>query len=639
MGANRGTKKSMPARGFAMPYPDLPVLVLALGCFTTNAYAVDARADEEPGGSATQAEDAIPTDESTSTVDPKAGWLGFGRSFLKPGNLTGEDKTTATADPLGHTNGSSRLENSSGTTAWFNTGGFHDRGKYQIVPGWTFTPGFEMRETFTDNVAYRAHNKSLPEGAPPNAYEDFVTELDPAIKLIGDERRLKFQLRYLAQSLIYANNTQLSDVRHRLFSAAQAELLPQFLYFDGSTSISQQNTFSTGRGITSNFGPGTFLGGVGDNINYVGDRTDVLSYNLSPYIRSRLRNIATVELRYTYSDFAPIADSADNKNNFSSSLTRGYRALVESGPMFTRFKWRLGFDRRDASFSSGTILGKAQSGSKNIFEKYFTSLEYLIVPQFAALGTVGYEDNDFAGALFDGKRPRGVIWDLGGRWAPSTRTSLQATYGQRFYGDRVFLDLSHRAQHALFHVSYTEEPTLGALVAQAGTNCTAGGLQGASITNPDGSFQTCSSGPGPSNQNSDVLIRRLLTATATYTGLRNDLTVQFYRENREYVNRSQAVQQADQDLLGITGIWTHSLTPDTSMDAAVTWSDVQIGKNGQANAFNSPGQIWNYTLNLNHRLSHNVAALVGFRRVDRSADDPNQEYSENRVFGSIRFNY
>ncbi|MGI0014804.1 MAG: TIGR03016 family PEP-CTERM system-associated outer membrane protein, partial [Nitrososphaera sp.] len=111
-------------------------------------------------------------------------------------------------------------------------------GEYAIRPGWTIIPDFIIGETYTDNVGLTSSQTT----------DDFITQLNPGIQVLGDTRRVAFDLNYDLQHLVYANNPDFNDTFHRLFSAVNAELVEQIIFLDADATITQQNRTITGTG-------------------------------------------------------------------------------------------------------------------------------------------------------------------------------------------------------------------------------------------------------------------------------------------------------------------------------------------------------------------------------------------------------
>ncbi|MGH9197083.1 MAG: TIGR03016 family PEP-CTERM system-associated outer membrane protein, partial [Acidimicrobiia bacterium] len=313
-----------------------------------------------------------------------------------------------------------------------------------VQSGWTVVPELSVKEVFTDNLFLTAGDEG--PGEEPDKEADFVTELTPRINIYGNGRRASVRVNYALQGLLYANNGDENTHFHQLFSAGVCELVKQLFFVDGSATITQQNRTDTGKGVFTNFGPATFLGGVGDNISVTGERTTVTTYNLSPYLVHSFGDWAGVELRFGYDDVSDSGgdesstdgtsqsdsggdDPANDRSSSTDSTSQRYYAKIESGSRFNELPWSATFERQDIDYANA---------DSTRFQELLGSVTLIYSPEISLVGDLGYEDNSFAG-----NPESGIIWDVGVRWTPSGRTTLEATYGRRFFGNRYFFNLSH----------------------------------------------------------------------------------------------------------------------------------------------------------------------------------------------------
>jgi len=293
----------------------------------------------------------------------------------------------------------------------------------RVRPGWTMVPELSVKEVFTDNLFLTAGDEE--PGEEPDKESDFVTELTPRINIYGNAKRASVRVNYALQGLLYANNGDQNTYFHQLFSSGVCEVVKQLIFIDGGATITQQNRTDTGSGVFTNFGPGTFLGGVGDNISITGERTTVTTYRLSPYLVHRLGDWADAELRFGYDDVSDSGgdDTVTGSAGSTDSTSQRYYAKIESGSRFNELPWEATFEREDIDY---------ENANSTTFQELLGTVWFVYSPELRPVGSLGYEDNKFRSA---GDAGSGIIWDVGVRWTPSGRTTLEATYGRRFFGD------------------------------------------------------------------------------------------------------------------------------------------------------------------------------------------------------------
>lgn len=474
-----------------------------------------------------------------------------------------------------------------------------------VPGGWTVYPGLSIKEVFTDNLFLTADDER----------DDFVTVLTPRIDLSGNTRRATVRVNYALEGLLYANNGDENTHFHKLYSAGVYEVIKELVFLDGTATITQQSLTDTGSGVFTNFGPATFLGGEGDNINATGERTTVTTYRLSPYLTHRFGEWAETELRFEYDKVSDSAEdeAADEEQGNTDSTSQRYSAEIESGSRFTRLLWGVAFDRQDIDYDSG---------EDTTFQELLGNIGYIYSPHITLLGDVGYEKNDFASA---GDPGSGIIWDVGFRWTPSGRTRLEATYGLRFFGDRYFVDLSHESRRTRWHISYDEEPYTPRQAQIDQTAAVPGGVF--PIVDPETGLPTLS-GAGVPSLSDEVYVDRRLSGGVVIEAGRNDFDILVFQEQRDF----QLSGETD-EFWGASILWTRSLNALTDLDMSVGWTSEDTSTDSSDER---KDDLLGLHVGLRRELGRHLTSALEFRRVERSSTDPTEEFVENRISATIR---
>jgi uncharacterized protein (PEP-CTERM system associated) len=475
----------------------------------------------------------------------------------------------------------------------------------RVQPGWTVAPEISEKGAFTDNLFLTASDEE----------QDFVTELTPRINIYGNARRASARVNYALQGLLYADNGDQNTYFHQLFSAGVCELVRQLVFIDGSATITQQNRTDTGRGAFTNFGPGTFLGGVGDNISVTGERTTVTTYNLSPYLVHRLGDWADVELRFGYDDVSDSGgdDPANDSASSTDSTSQEYYAKVEGGSRFNELPWSATFERRGIDYVSA---------DSTTFQQILGTVGFVYTPELSLVGSLGYEENSFRSA---GDPGSGMIWDVGVRWTPSGRTTLEATYGIRFFGDRYFFNLSHESRRSRWRVSY-DEVAYTARQAQIDEAVAARG--GAiPITDPVTGLPTVS-GAGVPRLSDEVYVQRRLSSGVGLEAGRNDFDILVFQEERDY--QSTGVSDS---FGGASVLWTRNISRLTYLDMSVGWTSVDTNTDLTDER---QDDLLSLHAGLRRELGRHLTSTIEYRRVERSSTDPTADLVENRISAAIR---
>lgn len=280
---------------------------------------------------------------------------------------------------------------------------------------WDFTPRIGARATLTDNANRRAGND---ESA-------LILGVTPGFNLVSKgSRRVRASLQYGLTDVVRFGGRDNHDVFHRLSAVGKAEVVEDFLYVDASARISQELT--------------SLFGSTADASTNSSNRTNVGTYRLSPYIRKRFGTFAEAELRTTASGVI------FGQGGAGSSESQTVSATLASGTRFDDLSWTLGYFIRNANYK--------QAGDVT-FERVSAQLGYALTPRFRMLGSIGWDNNDYLSRT----ATDGSSYSLGFGWAPSRRTSLEASAGERYFGRTYSLAGSHRTRHSRWSIRYAED--------------------------------------------------------------------------------------------------------------------------------------------------------------------------------------
>ena len=289
---------------------------------------------------------------------------------------------------------------------------------YSDAAEWSVVRRVNLIETYSDNVRLGG-----------SGTDDFITQINPGITVNGVGNRFNANVNYTTNSLIYAQNSNFSRIRHQLNAIGTAELARDLFFVDGRASISQQNV--------SLLGPQAI-----DNVNITGNRANVSVYSISPYLRHRFQDFATTEVRYTRNWVSSSANALFN------STGDGVFAGLNSGSAFRTLGWGVNYSNQMIHFSS--------SGRTVELERTVGNLRYTITPQFALTATGGYERNSFISIRGS---PSAPLWTVGFIWEPTERTNIAVSGGQRFFGNTYSALARHRTRLTIWDFSYNQNIT------------------------------------------------------------------------------------------------------------------------------------------------------------------------------------
>lgn len=301
---------------------------------------------------------------------------------------------------------------------------------------WTITPSLSVTETFTDNSGLKTDND--------DRNSDFLTQVSPGLSVNGAGGRTSLNLNYAFNQNYYHRGTQQDEYNNQLAAVGQAELLKRVFFVDGQAAILQ--IVEDGTQATAN-------SPAGQNVN----RTETRSYNLSPFIRQHFGQWLEAEPRYTFNQ------TTTESNNVQDTITQTGTITVNGGRRFAIFPWSVVASERRTQYDGGRATDKDH--------RVDGTFSYVLDRRLTLTGGVGWEYIEDPGLV---EEPKGITWSGGFTARPSSRTSLQFSYGDRFGDRNISASVNHRLSvRTSVSASYTESiQTSQSLIAQQVTSLT-----------------------------------------------------------------------------------------------------------------------------------------------------------------------
>jgi uncharacterized protein (PEP-CTERM system associated) len=484
---------------------------------------------------------------------------------------------------------------------------------------WKFTPSIGLTETWTDNV--NLQSDALARG-------QFVTESTPGFTLATNGPRLKLAASSTWHFFAYRDKDiqDIHDSQRQYQLDARAKVVDDLLFLDAAASGGPQ-------GISA-FGPQP----GGDNLYALGNRTEVNTWRISPYLRQRFGSTADLTLRYT-------RDGVDTgvRNLFGSSVGSTVNLDLASGKAWHTLGWGLTYSRQDLD---NKLAGPSSS------QNAAANLRYRLTSNFSATASGGYDKYDYK-AL--GGVTAGRSWSAGGVWTPSRRTTVQASVGRRYFGKTGSLLASVRSRRSVWTVSYSDDVTTTrsqfVLPAAIDTASMLDRLFATSIPDPQARAEAVaaymqSAGLPPTLANSvnylsnRYLRQKLFQAGAVFRGAHGDLVFSAFDTARVALSQ----QQSDSELLGSQ---LRALNDDTRQRGLNTNWNVRLssrtsgilGLTASRTTSSTTGLASNDRLlraGLSHRFDRQLRGALEVRHHDGSLGaGSGQRYRENAVAASI----
>lgn len=488
---------------------------------------------------------------------------------------------------------------------------------------WRFEPYLNASATYTDNARQSSNN-------PQDAL--ILTET-PGFTLRSEgSRRVQASLQYGLTGVERFGSDQSDNFYHNLNAVGKAELVKDFLFVDGNANISQQLISLTGSPADATV----------NNSN----RTTVGTYSVSPYILQRLGTFAFAQVRYTTS-------GAIFQNNVAPNATsNAIAASLKSGTRFTDFNWGLNYSLR--KLQNRNAINSANNTDVT-FESASATAGYALTRQFRVFGTIGQDWNDY----FSSTGTSGAFYSAGFGWAPTRRTSLEASAGERYFGRTFSLAGSHRTRLTRWRVGYSENVSdISQQFLEQSSRifwvCNGSTLIEAQ-SDPGGCVGPISAGQlalfysnyGVST--ADLIAAGLLNIATTNgifviksfnAGVSWDMgKLGFGLSAQDTKRLYQALGNAQDHIQAITGSVSYRLSSTTTANSILSLTRTSLDSAVSASGMPRQDDLISLSLGLNRRFTDKLNGALTFRRTQRTSNVANADYDEDSLMASVNMRF
>ena len=427
-------------------------------------------------------------------------------------------------------------------------------------------------------------------------------------------RRVQATLQYGLTGVARFGEDDSTDLYHNLNAMGKAELIDDFLFIDGSARISQELI--------------SLLGSPADAEINDSNRATVGTYTISPYIQQRLGTFAHAQARYTHSGAIFENDVASN------AVSNAFNASLNSGTRFTDLSWGLNYSIRE-------VNNRDENVSDSTFERVTASAGYALNRKFRVFGSVGQEWNDFLSA----SETDGSSWSVGAGWAPTRRTSLEASVGERFFGNTYSATARHRTRASNWSLSYAEDVSdISQFLGTTGTIYDY-------LCLVDGEIQfyddwPFSFPPAPTNcvsfnakpgllfdLRNGVFVSKTLRAGVSWGKGKLNYSLNAFDTRRDY----QLLDSEDRSR-GVTGAVNYRYAPKTNVIGSVglTRNEVPAALSGTTDR---EDDLLTLSLGIHHQFATDLSGALTFRHTERDSNVADADYEENRLTASVNMRF
>ena len=473
---------------------------------------------------------------------------------------------------------------------------------------WQVDTAMAAGAVYSDNVCLEEDNKE----------SKFITTATPEIALTAQGARASMELvgglefNSLANSSVDCRGSGLGDNKEspspRLRFNGRSELVQNWLYFDASAYIDQNKV-------------NAFGAGGNDNLDGRENTNTTYNYNISPYLSHRFGDSFNMLLRYTFDDQNNTVDVVGDSTANTVLFDMG------SDPSLSRFSLGVTGNYSEVEYDERT-------GGRDAFNNELSSARvrssYQLSSQWQINAYVGEEWNDF---LTVGDETEGTFWDVGVQWTPSKRVTVAVGIGDRFFGETPRFDISYEHKRSALRASYrrdltydrglrTVDPTafeLEQLLEQAIQQVLAG--EPVTFT---GTPTTITNSP---------ILNEQFTLSYSYTGRRTTINLNAGRSEQ-----TRAQDGRDSIFSNVSLSARRKLSRSLALETSVSWDDRETGDLASG-VLQRDSDTWRARIGFEKELGVNTNLLFNYQYSQRSSEFAVDEYDENRLTLTLRYQF
>jgi hypothetical protein len=513
---------------------------------------------------------------------------------------------------------------------------------------WTITKSVQAQEIYSDNI------KLAPSGSEQGA---FVTALNPGISIIGQSALSRFNFNYRMQNLYNAGGDGGFNIYNQLQSNSHSTLIPNKLFLDSSTGISQQN-------INNNL--------VGaNNINGSANSTNVYNFRLSPYWTPRFANYASGIARLNINTTATSGGST-TLNTMSNTANVVETINLNSGSYFQRINWNLSFNNNESYLANNPTIS-----FQNTNGRVSTSINR----KYSVFAQGGYSNNNYQSTSINntGNTNSGAYYTLGGQWRPSQRFNITAGAGNNSFVTVYFSPMSrlttittysnnavgtnygqyspgnagvntgqyspatgggnagqnwtmawnYRTRRSTWTLTHNNTTTTSQQILAQNQLFPAQDLTNNQLSNTDLN-QRIINNPTLSNQ---VIVTKTWNLGVSFTPGKSTFSANVYDHDYSYQTLGN-----NQKVIGVSGTWNWPFATRTSAYLRPQWQHID----NQGSANNS--QYYTIAIGMNRTITNRLNGVLEFRHMSQTSNGNaitpllgglTNDYQENRVTASL----
>lgn len=424
------------------------------------------------------------------------------------------------------------------------------------------------------------------------AQSGLVLQVTPQFGLTGRSGRSMADVNYQLTMSLGLGSTDPRPLAHNLVAIGEVEAVEDFFFLGANAGARLGGSSSFAESI--------------DAINFNADQgRQSFSVGLMPRFVAHLNRyvdlVSNNAVNYvTYSD-----DSAGgDDSSFGTRLHIGAR----SGRYFGPWSWRADAAQRKTTYQSDSTRDSTRSHAE-------LGIGYPINAHLLLRGGIGYENNDIQTSR---SVTSGSIWDIGLLWKPNPRTSLNAKFGSRYFGDAWSVFATHRTRRSQLTLGTSRDADNRRTEELVDSNLFLLDDDGFVVTDPNTGDPISAAIPNFEDTNEDFINTRI-RGILRLTGRRTTFTLTGEVSNRDY-----EVSPIDEDAFRVSFAASRQIGSEFIGTAAGDF-DRRKRRDGV------DSDIYTIGFTLSRQIARKTSVSLNLMHRNRSSSVPSAEYTENRI--------
>lgn len=465
-------------------------------------------------------------------------------------------------------------------------------------------------ETYSDNINLSSHDRK----------SDFVTAVAPRLDACSSTGRIRGQMSYQIEGVVYANESHYNDIYNDAQGSTTIDLIENHLFLDANTRYGQAVIDPSVGYSRSNI------------IRPKANKTTAWSSNISPYFVQSLGKLGRGMLRYRYGraiyDDRGVPDttvqsvaanltSPDTADPFSWQAQAVTQSVKTSGGDEQHYIDEIREIYGQDAFSNGY----SYPDRTRHFDSATLQVGYRVSRTLTLTALGGIEDDYHDNG--DNDRWSAPRWQVGMRWE-SGANSLEANYGHRFYGASYSLSAIHHGRLVDLSLAYDEDPSAPGL--DALNSVGSGSFSSIPSIGRLGGYHYDEYNGRNSLLNRGVYVQKRWRARVGIDTARTRTEITGFWRHYDY----QSSNVPDRRSHGIELDVLYDLGPRTRLVPSARWEHYNRGF-----ISNTSSDHYDAGVSLVRDISPSARVAVGYVRNWRD-DDNGSGYRENRVTLQLR---